>query len=62
MNFVVRKKNALIPVTGGVGLELLDEEADVAGIMRHFYRSGCRGVFVDIGANLGVVMLAVCRS
>ncbi|HET8555499.1 MAG TPA: FkbM family methyltransferase [Rhodanobacteraceae bacterium] len=61
MNFVVKTDDVLVPMAGGIGLELLDDEADVTPVLRHFYRAGCRGAVVDIGANIGLVLLALIK-
>lgn len=61
LNFVAKKGNVLIPMTNGIGLELLDldKDAGVVPVLRHFYRAGCRGAVVDVGANIGIVLLSM---
>jgi FkbM family methyltransferase len=58
LNFVVDSRGFRIPVSAGVGLELVDGSLKVESVIRAVY--GFRqGTFVDIGANVGRALLAV---
>ncbi len=61
VNFIAGNAGVRVPVERGIGLDLLDREADIAPLMRLFHKAGCRGAFVDIGANIGIVMLSLVK-
>lgn len=60
LSFVVESSGFRIPITNGMGLGMFDAASGIATLLRTIYARR-RGVFVDIGANTGRVLLELLK-
>jgi FkbM family methyltransferase len=60
LNFTVEEGGVRIPVASGVGLQLIGRRHDIGPKLRVIYAAR-RGTFVDVGANVGAVLLELIR-